>query len=166
MGANPEAGVVAGVFADEELAADAVRHLLEAHYDPGHEITVMAAHRREHESVPIREDFDFAGHATLGALMGALLAGLGVALAGLTTGPFTMVAAGPFFASLEAAFGGGCFGFALGSMLALEHTEREPAFRSARIHDGVVWVGVTATGERGARARRILATAGAKHFTS
>lgn len=166
MGSNPGAGVVAGVFADEEHAADAVQRLMEAHYDPSHEINVIAAHRREHENVPIREDFNFKRNASLGALIGATLAGLGVALAGLTTGPFTMVAAGPLVAALEAAFGGGCVGFALGSLMALEMTEREPAFHTSHIHDGVVWVGVEAKGLRGEKARRILATAGARHFTS
>lgn len=166
MGSNPEAGVVAGVFADEEYAADAVHKLIEAHYDPRHEINVIAAHRREHENVPIREDFSFARNASIGALVGAVLAGVGVGLAGLTAGPFTMVEAGPFMAALEGAFGGGCVGFALGSILSLEMTHQEAAFHTARIHDGVVWVGVQAKGERGLRARRILATAGARHFTS
>lgn len=166
MGANPEAGVVAGVFEDEEHAADAVKKLIEAHYDPHHEINVIAAHQREHENVPIWEKFNFTRNASIGALAGAVLAGTGVLIAGLTTGPFTMIAAGPFFAALEAAFGGGCVGFALGALLSLEMTEQKAEFENVHIHDGVVWVGVQAKGARGERARTILATAGARHFTS
>jgi hypothetical protein len=166
MGSNPESGVVAGVFADEEHAAEAVRKLIEAHYDPHHEINVIASHRREHENVPIREDFHFARNTSIGAAVGAVLAGAGVVLAGLSFGPLTLVAAGPVVAALEGAFAGGSVGFAFGALTTLEMTEHEAAFHSAHIHDGVVWVGVQAKGDRGERARAILTESGAKHFTS
>jgi hypothetical protein len=166
MGSNPESGVVAGVFADEEHAADAVKHLIEAHYDPHHEINVIASHRREHENVPIREDFQFTRNCSIGAAVGAVLAGVGVAFAGLTFGPLTLVAAGPVVAALEGSFAGGAVGFALGSLTALDMTKHEAAFHTAHIHDGVVWVGVQAKGDRGTRARDILSAAGARHFTS
>lgn len=162
MGSNPEAGVVAGVFADEEHAADAVKQLIEAHYDP----SVIASHRREHDNVPIWEEYRFARNASTGAVIGAVLAGLGVFMAGLPVGPFTMIAAGPLMAALEAAFGGGCLGFALGALLSLDLSKEEAVFHRTHIHDGVVWVGVQAEGARGVRARQILATAGARHFTS
>ena len=166
MGRNPEKGVVAGVFDTEEHAAEAVKQLIEAHYDPRHEINVVAAHKREHENVPIREDMKFGKHAAIGATIGAVIAFVGVYLADLAVGPFTMIEAGPFVAALEAAFGGGCLGFALGALQTLELTKLEAAFDSAQIHDGVVWVGVTVKGERGDRARQILQLAGARHFTS
>jgi hypothetical protein len=166
MSSKPEAGVVAGVFKDEEHAAEAVRQLIAAHYDPHHEINVIASHQREHENVPIREDFKFKRNSSVGAAVGAVLAGAGVALAGLTFGPLTLVAAGPIVAAMEGAFAGGAVGFALGSLTALEMTEQEAAFHTAHIHDGVVWVGVQVTGERAERARAILTEAGAKHFTS
>jgi hypothetical protein len=166
MGTNPESGVVAGVFKDEEHAAQAIKNLIEAHYDPHHEINVIASHRREHENVPIREDFNFKRNASIGAAVGAVLAGAGVALAGLTFGPLTLVAAGPVAAALEAAFAGGAVGFAMGSLSTLEMTKQEAAFHTAHIHDGVVWVGVQVKGERAERARAILTEAGAKHFTN
>jgi len=166
MGTNPESGVVAGVFEDEEHAASAVKLLIEAHYDPHHEINVIASHRREHENVPIREDFKFKRNASIGAAVGAVLAGAGVALAGLTFGPFTLVAAGPIVAALEGSAAGGAVGFALGSLTALEMSKEEAAFHTARIHDGVVWVGVQVEGDRAVRAREILTAAGARHFTS
>jgi hypothetical protein len=166
MGSDPEAGVVAGVFADEEHAADAVKKLVEAYYDPHHEINVIASHRREHENVPIREDFHFRRNTVIGAAVGVAIGGLGVAIAGLSFGPLTLVAAGPLVAALEGAFGGGCLGFALGALTTLEMTEHQAAFHSAHIHDGVVWVGVQARDSRGERARAILSAAGARHFTS
>jgi hypothetical protein len=166
MGSNPEAGVVAGVFADQASASKAVGELIAAHYDPHHEINVMTSHRRQRANVPIWEEFHFRSHALFGAGVGFLLAFVGVALAGLTLTPFTMVAGGPMLAAFEAGMAGGCLGFALGSLHALENTERKPEFDLSPIRDGVVWIGVQAKGNRGVKARQILATAGARHFTS
>lgn len=166
MGNNPEKGVVAGVFDSEEHAEQAVKRLIEAHYDPRHEINVIAAHQREHENVPIREDMKMGRNAAIGAAIGAALAFVGVYVAGLTVGPFTMIAAGPLVAALEGAFAGGCIGFALGALETLEMMKQGPSFETAHVHDGVVWVGVQAKGDRGARARQILELAGARHFTS
>lgn len=166
MGRNPEAGVVAGVFDTEEHAAEAVKQLIEAHYDPRHEINLIASHKREHEAVYVREEMKFGRNAAIGAAIGATLAFVGVLIADLAVGPFTMIAAGPVVAALEAAFGGGCLGFALGALQSLEMMKQKPSFDTAHVHDGVVLVGVQAKGERGERARQILALAGARHFTS
>lgn len=166
MDSKAEGGVVAGVFADEEHAAQAVKKLLEANYDPNHEINVIASHRGEREEVAVWEDVKIGRHASIGAAVGAVLAGAGVALAGLTFGPFTLVAAGPVVAALEAAFAGGATGFAVGALTAMDMSEVEADFHAAHIHDGVVWVGVKVRGERAKRAREILTEAGAKHFTS
>lgn len=166
MGSNAEAGVVAGVFADHTHASDAVEKLIEAHYDPHHEINVIASRRRHRANVPIWEQFHFRSHALAGAGVGFVLAFAGVLLAGLTATPFTMVAGGPLLAAFEAGMAGGCLGFALGSLHALENTERKAEFGTSPVRDGVVWIGVQARGDRGVKARQILATAGARHFTS
>jgi len=166
MASHPESGVVAGVFADEEHAADAVQKLIESHFDPYHEINVIASHKREHENVIVHADYKVGRNASVGAAVGAVLAGVGVAVAGLTFGPLTLVAAGPIVAALEGAFAGGAAGFAVGALTSMEMSEVEADFHAAHIHDGVVWVGVQAKGERGERARAILTEAGAKHFTS
>ena len=166
MGSNPEAGVVAGVFADEAHAADAVKKLIEEHYNANHEINVIASHKREHEGVPVRQEFKFGRNASVGAAVGAVLAGAGVAIAGLTFGPLTLIAAGPIVAALEGAFAGGATGFALGALASMDMSEPEADFHASHIHDGVVWVGVQASGARGMRAREILTEAGARHFTA
>ncbi|MDH3207204.1 MAG: hypothetical protein OEO79_11365 [Gemmatimonadota bacterium] len=166
MVSHPERGVVAGVFADEEHAADAVQKLIESHFDPYHEINVIASHKREHENVMVHQNFKVGRGASVGAAVGAVLAGVGVAVAGMTFGPLTLVAAGPIVAALEGAFAGGAAGFAVGALTSLEMAETEANFHAAHIHDGVVWVGVQAKGERGERARAILTAAGAKHFMS
>lgn len=166
MARKPEAGVVAGVFDTEEHAAEAVKQLIEAHYDPRHEINLTAAHKREHETVYIREGMHFYRNGAIGAVIGAVVAFVGVLIADLSVGPFTMIAAGPVVAALEAAFGGGALGFALGVLQSLEMMKQKPDFDTAHVHHGVVQVGVQASGERGERARQILALAGARHFTS
>lgn len=166
MGSKPEAGVVAGVFADEPAASNAVRELIAAHYDPNHEISIIESRRRKRANVPIWEEFHFRSHALVGVGVGFLLAFVGVAVAGLTLTPFTMVAGGPWLAAFEAGMAGACVGFALGSLHALENTEQKAEFDVSKVRDGIVWVGVQARGKRGARARRILAMAGARHFTS
>lgn len=165
MGSKGQSGLVAGVFADEEHAAQAVEKLLEAHFDPYHEISMIASHRREHENVMVREDVKLKRNTSIGAAAGAVLGGAGVALAGLTFGPLTLVAAGPVVAALEGAYAGGATGFAIGALSSMGMSEVEADFHSAHIHEGVVWVGVQAKGERAERARQILTDAGAEHFT-
>jgi hypothetical protein len=166
MSTDKKSGVVAGVFADEEHAAAAVGELIEAHFDPSFEINVIASHRTEHENVAVRDNVNVTRNAAMGAAVGAVLTGAGVALAGLTFGPITLVAAGPIVAALEGAFAGGATGFAFGALTAMDMSDVEADFHAAHIHDGVVWVGVQAKGERAERARKIHTDAGARHFMS
>jgi hypothetical protein len=157
-------GVVAGIFADEEAAARAVASLIEEHFDPSYDLSVIVSHRREHESVPIRETFEVGHGGELGAAVGAVLAAAGATLAGMTVGPLTLAVGGPIAVALEAAYAGGSAGFMLGAVAGLTHTKDEAEFHVAQIHEGVVWVGVHAKGERAVRAREILSEAGARHF--
>jgi hypothetical protein len=81
-----------------------------------------------------------------------------------TIGPFSLVAAGPAAVALEAAYAGGSAGFMPGAAAGLTQSKTEADFRLAHTHEGVVWVGVHATGARAAKAREILSAAGARHF--
>jgi hypothetical protein len=155
---------VAGIFKDEEAAAQAVKTLVQEHFDPETDMRVIASHQQEREDVPVASTFEVGRSATIGAVVGAALAAAGVAIAGLTTGPFTMEEAGPIWAALEAAYAGGATGFALGAMMSMDFAKAGANFRRAHVHDGVVWVGVQAAGERAERARQILREAGARHF--
>jgi len=160
-----ERGVVAGVFADEDQAAQAVKALIEAEFFPPLDLSVIASHRREHQAVPVTEDWQVIQRAKTGATIGAVLGGAGATLVGLTFGPLSLVAAGPVVAALEAAYLSGASGFAAGAMIGLGIWKKEAEFHATHIHNGVVWIGVHAEGERAVEAHRILTEAGAKHFT-
>ncbi|KPJ79321.1 MAG: hypothetical protein AMS19_11420 [Gemmatimonas sp. SG8_23] len=160
-----ESGVVAGVFASEEQAAVAVERLVEAHFDPPHDLSVIVSHHREHEGVTVPHEPEVVHGAELGAALGAVLAAAGVTLAGMTMGPLSLVVAGPVLVALEAAIAGGGAGYLIGALTGLGIWHNEAEFHAAHIHDGVVWVGVHATGPRARQARAILSEAGARHFT-
>lgn len=159
-----EKGVVAGIFATEEEAAKAVEMLIQEHFDPPRDLSVIVSHRREHENVSVPERFEVGRWAKIGAAAGAVLGTAAVTVTGMTVGPLTLVAAGPVAVALEAAYAGGATGFMMGVLHGLMESRDEADFHSAHIHDGVVWVGVHAKGDRAARAREILSEAGAKHF--
>ena len=155
---------VAGVFATEKQAAGAIAQLIEAHFDPPRDLSVIVAHQREHEDVPVPHEPEVEHGAGLGATLGAVLATAGVTLAGVTTAPLSLAVSGPVLVALEAAIAGGGAGYLVGALAGLGIWEDEAAFHAAHIHDGVVWVGVHAEGERAEEARRILSDAGARHF--
>lgn len=164
MDATPTRKAVAGIFKDETAAARAVKMLVEAHFDPDRDVTVIASHHHERENIPVGSTFLVGRNAAIGALIGAAVTGIGVALAGLTSGPFTLEEAGPLMAALESAFVGGGVGFALGALLSIDFVRVGANFGRAHVHGGVVYVGVYADGARAERARRVLSDAGAKHF--
>lgn len=156
--------VVAGIFDTEENAAKAVEMLVQKHFDPPHDLSVIVSHRREHEEVPVPEAFEVRRWAKIGVVVGAILGTGAATVTGMTVGPLTLVAAGPVAAALEAAFSGGAGGFMIGVLHGLMESRDEADFHAAHIHDGVVWVGVHARGDRAEKARQILSDAGARHF--
>lgn len=155
---------VAGVFASEEEAARAVERLIEAHFDPPHDLSVIVSHQEEHEQVAVPSEPEVGHGAEIGGTVGAVLAAAGVTLAGVTVAPLSLAVAGPALVALEAAIAGGGTGYLVGALAGLGIWHDEADFHAAHIHDGVVWVGVHATGDRADEARRILAESGARHF--
>ena len=156
--------VVAGIFRDEASASDAVARLVEAHFDPERDIRIIASHHREHEEVPVVDRMSVwpllaTGIAT-GVLVGAGV--LGAAAAGVFPNwtPENTVAWGAF----QGAYVGGAMGALAGGLFGLGVHRFYGGFAGAHVHDGVVWVGVTAGGEARERARQVLADAGARHF--
>ena len=164
MNADMNVPVVAGVFDDEEAAAQAVTKLAEAGFHAPRDLSVIASHQREHEAVPVVDRPEVIHGAETGSAIGLMLGAAGATLAGVTVGPLTLLAAGPVIAVLEATFLGGATGWAIGALEGLGLWKEEAAFYATRIHEGVVWVGVHAEGARAEEARRILTEAGAKHF--
>lgn len=163
MSANPEMTDIAGIFKDEEAAGAAVKTLIHEHFSACDDLSVIVSNKHEREAVPVWEPIPAERASAIGAAAGALLAGVGVAISGLTFGPFTLIEWGPLWAIFEAAFTGGSIGFALGALISIEMLEPRADFSATHIKDGVVWVGVHASVDRADRAREILAEAGAKH---
>ncbi|MEX2048572.1 MAG: hypothetical protein WEB90_03250 [Gemmatimonadota bacterium] len=163
MGFRANTKVVAGIFDDEAAAGAAVERLVAEHFDPSNDLNVIASHHHERQTVPIWRNLPVIRDSAIGAAAGAILVGAGVALAGLSFGPLTLTP-GVLAAVLESAFAGGSLGFAFGALLGLGHAKTETRFDVTNVHDGVIWVGVTASGSRALRAREILADAGARHF--
>ncbi|MSR19756.1 MAG: hypothetical protein EXR91_02075 [Gemmatimonadetes bacterium] len=163
MSANPEMTDIAGIFKDEETAAAAVKTLIHEHFSACDDLSVIVSKGQEREAVPVWEPIPAERASAIGAAVGALLAGVAVAISGLTFGPFTLIEWGPLWAIFEAAFTGDSIGFALGALVSIEMLEPRADFRATHIRDGVVWVGVHSSTARAGRARDILAEAGAKY---
>lgn len=161
-------GVVAGVFENQEGAARALAALVEAHFEPEDDISVLLTDEwtLEREDVPIRDELELMEGAKLGGGAGALVGavGGGMVAAGFIGGPAALVAVGPVIAALEGALAVGAFGVVAGWLVGLGVVREEADFHAARIKEGAVWVGVHATGERAARAHEILEDAGAEFF--
>jgi hypothetical protein len=155
--------VVAGIFDDEQAAGLAVKRLIAERFDPRNDLQVIASHGGRRETVPVWQNLPLGRDASIGAAVGAIIATVGVLIAGLTFGPLTLMP-GVAAAIFESAFAGACVGFALGALLGLDHATTEARFDHTGVHDGVVWVGVNASGTRAARVRDILSDSGARHF--
>jgi len=162
-------GVVSGVFATQEGAARALAALVEAHFEPQDDISIvlMDEWTLEREDVPIRHELEMIEGARLGGGLGAVIGavGAGMVAAGLVAGPAALVAVGPVIAALKGALAVGAFGVVAGWLVGLGVVREEADFHAARIREGSVWVGVHATGDRAESAHRILASAGAEFFS-
>jgi hypothetical protein len=154
---------IAGIFSDEKAAATAVEILIDDHFRAGTDLSVIASKHHQREPVRVWEPMPAYRVGAIGAGVGAALAGLIVAFTGIGFGPFTLIEWGPLWAIFEAAFTGGCIGFAIGAIVSIEMARPSADFGSVGIHDGVVWVGLHASSVRAERAREILTKAGAKH---
>lgn len=158
-----ERDVVAGIFPDQEHASDAITRLIDNHFEPSEEISVLLADPKTGETreADARDDIQNYSGAKLGGGIGAALGATGAGLvgAGLIGGPVGLVAAGPVLAALQGALAGGAFGhfsgWLVGAGLLKEDADVD------RLRNGAVWVGVHAKGERAELARNLLREAGA-----
>ncbi len=153
--------VVAAVFSDQEHAAEALAQLVEGHFEPEDDISVVLTDpwSLDREDVPIRDELELIEGAEWGGAMGA-----GMVAAGLIGGPAALVALGPVIAALEGALAVGGFGVVAGWLVGLGIQSEEADFHATRIEEGDVWIGVHATGARAEKAREILAAAGGRFF--
>jgi hypothetical protein len=164
MKTNLPRQTVAGIFPDEASANRALEKLLEAHFDVEADASVIVSSHHDRQTIPIWSDVPVTRVASIGAAAGAFLAAVAVLVAGIDFGPFSLVPWGSAFAAFEAAFAAGSVGMAMGIMMSFEFAKPAAAFHLARMHDGVIWVGVQAAGARADLARNVLIAAGARHF--
>ena len=161
-------GIVAGVFDDQQHAARAIAGLVEAHFEPEDDISVVLTDEwtAEHEAVPIRDELEIMEGAKIGGGIGAVIGATGAAMvaAGVLAGPAALIAVGPVIAALEGGLAVGAFGTVAGWLVGLGIMREEADFHAAHIKEGSVWIGVHATGKRAETARAVLAEAGAKFF--
>src|SRR5690349_15429258 len=141
---SPRRDTMAGVFGDEATATKALEMLMNEHFSPEIDLSVLVTRDDEKEVVRIQAEPPGDRVALVGGAVAALAGGVAVAIAGLTFGQFSIVACGPLFAVGEAAYVGGVLGISMGVLLCHDFAKTKPAFETARIHGGDVWVGVKA----------------------
>src|SRR5690606_23618255 len=161
--------VVAGIFHEQETAAAALAELMEQHFDPTEDISVVLKDEwnQDLQNVTVRDETELLDGAKIGGGIGAVLGATGAGLvgAGLLGGPLGLVAAGPLVAALQGALAGGAFGTFSGWLVGAGLVKEDADLHSAKLEKGAVWVGVQARGERAELARKILREAGAEHVT-
>jgi hypothetical protein len=163
MSERTERKDVAGVFDSESAASAAVQKLLDEHFGACNDLSVIVSKQHERQSVVIWEPLPTYRAAAVGAVVGALVAGVIVAFTGIGFGPFTLIEWGLPWAVFEAAYVGAAVGLALGALMSIEMAHPKADFDTVAVRDGVVWVGLHASAARAERARAILAEAGARH---
>jgi len=163
-------GIVAGVFADQERAGRALRALVDAHFEPEDDVSVVMTDdvTFEHEDIRLRDELEIIEGAKIGGGIGTVVgaAGAGLVAAGVLSGPAIIVALGPVVAALKGALAVGAFGVVTGWIVGLGILREEADFHAAHIKEGSIWIGVHADGPRAERARAILEAAGAKFFNA
>jgi len=161
-----ERDMVSGLFLDEESATAAVQQLIESHFDPREDISMVISRGPGHETEEqeVKEKLEFVEGAKIGGALGAVLGGTGGGLlaAGIIGGPVGLVAAGPVLAVLQGALAGGAFGTFSGWLVSAGIVNTEPDLEEVDLEEGSVWIGVHATGERREDALEILREAGAE----
>lgn len=169
MDRTGERGVVSGFFLNEEAATAAIRELIDRHFDPQEDISVILYRARdgEVEEREVDDKLEFVEGAKIGGGLGALLGGTGGGLlaAGLIAGPVGLVAAGPVLAVLQGALAGGAFGTFSGWLVSAGIVSNDTELEDADLEEGSVWIGVHATGQRREEVLEILRKTGAERVS-
>jgi hypothetical protein len=169
MERTAERGVVSGFFSQEKSATLAVQGLIDRHFDPQEDISIVLSRGRggEVETREVDDKLEFVEGAKIGGGLGAILGGAGGGLlaAGVIAGPVGLVAAGPLLAVLQGALAGGAFGTFSGWLVSAGIVSEDAELEDVDLEEGSVWIGVHATGERREEALMVLREAGAERVT-
>jgi len=114
MDKTDERDVVSGFFPDEETATTAVQELIDRHFDPQEDISIVISQGPggKVEQREVQDKLEFVDGAKIGGGLGAALGatGGGLLAAGVIGGPVGLLAPGPLLAVLQGALVGGAFG--------------------------------------------------------
>lgn len=149
---------VIGAFETRELAGRAVDELIAAGFEAG-SVSVLG---RDGELADVTPENETANAVAKGAGVGAVVGGLGAMLAGAAAltipGIGPVLALGPLSLTLTGAMAGGLIGY----LTAQGVPEEEAANYAERVRAGAYLVAVDAPPGEDARARTVLAAAGAE----
>jgi hypothetical protein len=154
---------VTGIFSDAEAAEQAVRDLIESHFNP-EDISILVTDREGTHKEEVEHDTGVAEGATGGAAIGGVLGAIGGTLVatGVVAGPgVALFATGPLLAALQGAVAGAATGLGLGALGGLSYWKDETHIHADALVRGGIIVAVPAEHEHAESARKAFAEAGA-----
>jgi len=155
---------VSGIFSEADAAEDAVRRLVDGHFNP-EEISVVVSDREGSHRESVEWDTGVAEGAVGGVALGGLLGALGGTLVGtgLVAAPgLAVLAAGPIVGALKGALAGGAVGLEVGALAGLGFWKDEAQIHANALERGGIIVTVPAEHEHVEDARRIFSACGAE----
>ncbi len=155
---------VTGIFSEANSAEDAVRRLIDGHFNPK-EISIVVSDREGSHEEPVEWDTGVAEGAVGGAALGGLLGALGGTLVatGVIAAPgLAVLAAGPIVGALKGALAGGAVGLEAGALVGLGFWKDEAHIHAKALKKGGIIVAVPADHEHVEDARKIISEAGAE----
>jgi len=154
---------VTAIFSDPSAAEEAVRELVDEHFNPD-EISIVVADREGTHEEAVEHDTGIAEGIAAGTAIGGLLGVLGATLVatGLVVAPrLGIVATGPLLSAFRGAVAGGAVGYALGALTGLGFWKDEAHIHAEALKKGGIIVAVPADHEHADHARKVFSNAGA-----
>jgi hypothetical protein len=146
---------VTGIFSDAKAAEQAVRVLIETHFDP-EEISIVVSDREGAHEEKVGHQTGVTRGAVAGAALGGVLGALGATLmaTGVVAAPgLAVFATGPLLAALRGAVAGAAAGLGAGGLAGLGFWKDEAHIHADALKKGGIIVAVPAEHEHAEHAR-------------
>ena len=150
--------IVSATFADESVATRVVQELMIAGI-PLSEVSVLHSTAAPGREFDLKENRKVAEGAAIGGVTGGAIGGALLGIAGLATvsiPPLGLFAAGPLFAALAGAGGGGAIGTLVGGLIGAGVPEHEALIAETTVKNGGALVAVRAHPEQVKIAKKIF----------